>query len=130
DFRGTDENLQQLDFARMRAIETGRSVINLSTTGTSQAFAPDGSVRQALPVDEPGLILLEVELRAGRTPGTVLSSWWRWILPLGTVTIGAGLGIVARPRPVPPAARRGRQGRQSSGRGHASCSGGLDEQGR
>ncbi len=33
DFRGTDENLQQLAFARMRAIETGRSVVNLSTVG-------------------------------------------------------------------------------------------------
>jgi NAD(P)-dependent dehydrogenase (short-subunit alcohol dehydrogenase family) len=31
DFRGTDENLQQLAFARMRAIETGRSVVNLSS---------------------------------------------------------------------------------------------------
>src|SRR5699024_7901006 len=131
DFRGTDENLQQLDFARMRAIETGRSASNLATTSTSQAFAPDCSVRQARPVDEPGLILLEVERRDGRTPGTVLSSWWRWILPLGTVTIVAGLGIVARLRPVPPAAQRGRQDRQSSGRGHASCSGGpFDEQGR
>lgn len=30
DFRGTDENLQQLAFARMRAIEAGRSVVNLS----------------------------------------------------------------------------------------------------
>src|SRR5690606_14501545 len=33
DFRGTDENLQQLAFARMRAIETGRSVVNVSTVG-------------------------------------------------------------------------------------------------
>lgn len=40
DFRGTDENLQQAAFARMRAIETGRGVVNVSTTGTSQAFAP------------------------------------------------------------------------------------------
>ncbi len=39
DFRGTDENLQQLAFARMRAIETGRSVVNLSTVGTSQVIA-------------------------------------------------------------------------------------------
>ena len=43
DFRGTDENLQQLAFARMRAIETGRSVVNLSTVGTSQVIAPDGA---------------------------------------------------------------------------------------
>ena len=106
DFRGTDENLQQLDFARMRAIETGRSVLNLSTTGTSQAFAPDGSVLQALPVDEPGLILLEVELRDGRTPGTVINPWLRWLLPLGTGMLLAGLGIVLRLRPASSAAQR------------------------
>src|SRR5690606_37148621 len=43
DFRGTDENLQQLAFARMRAVETGRAVVNISTVGTSQVIAPDGS---------------------------------------------------------------------------------------
>src|SRR5699024_6086626 len=111
-FRGTAENLQQLDFARMRAIETGRSVINLSTTGTSQAFAPDGSVLQALPVDEPGLILLEVELRDGRTPGTVVNPLLRWLLPLGTVTALAGLGIRARLRAVPKAVQGNPQGRR------------------
>jgi len=40
DFRGTDENLQQAALARMRAIETGRGVVNVSTTGTSQAIRP------------------------------------------------------------------------------------------
>ena len=49
DFRGTDENLQQLAFARMRAIETGRSVVNLSTVGTSQVIAPDHASAPAAP---------------------------------------------------------------------------------
>src|SRR5699024_11241151 len=56
DFRGTDEHLQQLAMARMRAVESGRSVVNLSTTGTSQVFAPDGTTVAAIPADEPGVI--------------------------------------------------------------------------
>ena len=54
DFRGTDENLQQLAFARMRAIETGRSVVNISTVGTSQVIRPDGATVDELPADAPG----------------------------------------------------------------------------
>jgi apolipoprotein N-acyltransferase len=51
DFRNTDENLQQLAFARMRAIETGRSVVNISTVGTSQVIGPDGATIDSLPAD-------------------------------------------------------------------------------
>ena len=41
DFRGTDENQQQLAIARLRAIETGRSVVNISTVGTQPGHRPD-----------------------------------------------------------------------------------------
>ncbi|MGB4137180.1 MAG: apolipoprotein N-acyltransferase, partial [Microbacterium sp.] len=57
DFRGTDENLQQLAFARMRAIETGRSVVNVSTVGTSQIIRPDGSTVASLEAGEAGALL-------------------------------------------------------------------------
>ena len=50
DFRNTDENLQQLAFARMRAIETGRSVVNISTVGTSQVIGPDGATIHCPPI--------------------------------------------------------------------------------
>ncbi|MFJ4045169.1 apolipoprotein N-acyltransferase [Microbacterium sp. NPDC089987] len=75
DFRGTDENLQQLAFARMRAIETGRSVVNVSTVGTSQIIRPDGSTVSTLDADEAGALLEDVELRSGLTAGVVLGPW-------------------------------------------------------
>ncbi|MGW9628874.1 apolipoprotein N-acyltransferase [Microbacterium sp. NPDC055521] len=75
DFRGTDENLQQLAFARMRAIETGRSVVNVSTVGTSQIIRPDGSTVAALDADEAGALVEDVELRSGLTAGVVLGPW-------------------------------------------------------
>ena len=92
DFRGTDENLQQLAFARMRAIETGRSVVNLSTVGTSQIIAPDGTTVAALAVGEAGLMIGDVELRDGLTPGVVVGSWVQLALlygaPLGLIALG------------------------------------------
>ncbi|MGO2932237.1 apolipoprotein N-acyltransferase [Microbacterium sp.] len=83
DFRGTDENLQQLAFARMRAIETGRSVVNVSTVGTSQTIAPNGQTPAALTADEAGPRLYDVELRSGLTAGVVVGPWVQQILLWG-----------------------------------------------
>lgn len=79
DFRDTDENLQQLAFARMRAIETGRSIVNISTVGTSQIIRPDGTTTASLPSGGAGTLLADVELRTGITPGVAIGpavSWW------------------------------------------------------
>lgn len=92
DFRGTDENLQQLAFARLRAIETGRSVVNLSTTGTSQMIAADGSVIEALPADAPGHMLADLELRDGITSGILLGQHIEILITVATL---ASLGILA-----------------------------------
>ncbi|MGW9111890.1 apolipoprotein N-acyltransferase [Microbacterium sp. NPDC055683] len=97
DFRGTDENLQQLAFARMRAIETGRSVVNLSTTGTSQIIAPDGRTIDALPIDEAGVMVADVELRDGTTAGVVIGPWVQAAMPIGLVVIALA-GLLARRR--------------------------------
>ncbi|WP_300265079.1 apolipoprotein N-acyltransferase [Microbacterium sp.] len=83
DFRGTDENQQQLAFARTRAIETGRSVVNISTVGTSQVIGPDGTTISALDTDEAGAMLEEVELRSGLTAGVVLGPWVQQVLLWG-----------------------------------------------
>ncbi|MFI8525974.1 apolipoprotein N-acyltransferase [Promicromonospora sukumoe] len=98
DFRGTDENLQQTAFARMRAIETGRSVVNLSTTGTSQVFGPDGAAGPALPADEPGLIVTDVELRDGVTAGVALGPWLQVLLAGGTLLALVALALAVRRR--------------------------------
>ncbi|MGW8483701.1 apolipoprotein N-acyltransferase [Microbacterium sp. NPDC055903] len=74
DFRGTDENLQQLAFARMRAIETGRSVVNISTVGTSQIIRSDGTTMAHLDADEAGAMREDVELRTGMTAGVLLGA--------------------------------------------------------
>ncbi|WP_394555144.1 apolipoprotein N-acyltransferase [Agromyces sp. MMS24-JH15] len=98
DFRGTDENLQQLAIARLRAIETGRTVVNLSTVGTSQVIDPAGRTIDGLPADEPGAMVTDVELRTGLTPAVVLGEW----VPSGILVLSLGAlvaaGLLARRR--------------------------------
>ncbi|SFR34436.1 Apolipoprotein N-acyltransferase [Microbacterium azadirachtae] len=102
DFRGTVENLQQLGIARMRAVETGRSVVNISTVGTSQVIRADGSTQASLDEDRPGALLEDVELRTGATAGVVIGPWIEQLLLWGGLLVVVAAGIVSR--------RRGRRG--------------------
>jgi apolipoprotein N-acyltransferase len=95
DFRGTDENVQQLAFARMRAIETGRAVVNISTVGTSQVIAPDGSVIDGLPAGEAGAMATTVPLRTGLTAAVVIGPAVQLVLGWGAALALAVLGGVA-----------------------------------
>jgi len=72
DFGRSDESVQQLAIARLRAIETGRSVVNASTVGTSAIIAPDGSTLERLPTFTPGTMLQDVPLSTTTTPATVV----------------------------------------------------------
>ncbi len=99
DFRGTDENLQQLAFARMRAIETGRSVVNLSTVGTSQVIAADGSTIDGLAADVAGHMLTDVPLRTGLTPAVVAGEWVKMLIGGASLLTLLALGVIARFRP-------------------------------
>ncbi|MGF3055198.1 apolipoprotein N-acyltransferase [Microbacterium sp. YY-01] len=91
DFRGTEENLQQLAIARMRAIETGRWVVNVSTVGTSQVIRADGTSVATLAADTAGVLIEDVELRTGTTAGIMLGAW----LDAGFVVTGLGLTAAA-----------------------------------
>lgn len=42
DFGKSDESVQQLAIGKLRAIETGRSIVNISTVGPSAIFGPKG----------------------------------------------------------------------------------------
>lgn len=92
DFGRSDESVQQLAIARLRAIETGRSVVNASTVGTSAIIAPDGSTLDALPTFEPGTMLQDVPLSTTTTPSTVIGQGLEIVLSLlglaGVVLLG------------------------------------------
>jgi apolipoprotein N-acyltransferase len=96
DFRGTDENQQQLSIARLRAIETGRSVVNISTVGTSQVIDPTGRTIDSLAAYEPGAMVTDVELREGATPSVVLGASVPLTIVLGSLGGLIATGILAR----------------------------------
>lgn len=96
DFRGTDENLQQLATARMRAIETGRAVANISTTGTSQIIAPDSTVLDVAAAGTTAARVSEVPLRTGLTPAVLLGSWPTVLAAAGALVALLLLGVTRR----------------------------------
>jgi len=83
DFSGTDENLQQLEIARMRAIETGRSLVNISTVGASQVIDPTGRTIDRVPEYTATSMITDVPLGTSTTPATIASGSIALLLSLG-----------------------------------------------
>lgn len=94
DFGQTDESVQQLAIARIRAIELGRAVVNISTVGTSAIILPDGAIAAELPRHTAATMLVDVPLSTATTPAVLIGQGVEWgaaALALGTL-IGAALG--------------------------------------
>jgi apolipoprotein N-acyltransferase len=72
DFGHSDESIQQLQIARLRAVETGRSVVNISTVGVSAIIAPDGSDVDTLTPFTAGTMIKDVELSTVVTPASII----------------------------------------------------------
>ncbi|ODA91062.1 apolipoprotein N-acyltransferase [Leifsonia xyli subsp. xyli] len=85
DFGQTDENQQQLAIARLRAIESGRSLVNISTVGSSQIIGPDGRTISEIPPFTAGHMVADVPLGTTTTPAALLSR--------GIEFLAAGLGL-------------------------------------
>jgi len=75
DFGRSDQTFQQAAFARLRAIETGRTVVNVSTVGVSAIYNADGSVVTELPTFEAGVMQQDVPLRDSITPAMAIGAW-------------------------------------------------------
>ena len=84
-YQGTGQPAQQWDIERMRALQTGRTVVVASTTGISGVIAADGTVREQLDEGERGYLVAEVELRTGRTPSTLIGPLPEIAAVVGTV---------------------------------------------
>lgn len=87
DFGRTDESVQQLAFARIRAIETARTVVNISTVGTSAIIYPDGSEHERLPWYEAGVMIDDVPLSTTRTPAVVAGRQLEWLVSFGALAV-------------------------------------------
>ena len=88
DFGRSDQSAQQLAIAQIRAMELGRSVVNISTVGLSAVVTPNGSVAAQLPWFTPGTLVEDVPLATTSTPAS------RWGAAIeATITI-FGLGML------------------------------------
>ncbi|MGD8169079.1 apolipoprotein N-acyltransferase [Herbiconiux sp. P16] len=105
DFGKTDENLQQLAIARLRAIELGRSVVNISTVGTSQIIGPDGRTIAGIPAYQAGAMVADVPLATVPTPAALLGFQIEWLVA-GFGIIGLAVALTTRTSPRPVKARR------------------------
>ena len=58
---------QQVAMSQLRAIESGRFVVQAATTGYSVIVDPDGHVLQRIPIGKQAVIFQDLPLRTGRT---------------------------------------------------------------
>jgi apolipoprotein N-acyltransferase len=101
-YTGTVLQTQQIASSRLRAIETGRWVVQVSPTGFTAFIDSDGGVHQRTDVGERAVITMDVPLRRGGTWYHSLGNW-PWAIAVAAVL---ALAIWrGRARPVtPPAA--------------------------
>lgn len=100
DFGVSDQSVQQLAIARLRAIESGRTLVNASTVGASAIVLPDGSTLDSLPLFEPGTMVQEVPLSDTITPAHAMGRTLEWgVILFGLLSVAlAGLLIGRRGR--------------------------------
>jgi apolipoprotein N-acyltransferase len=105
DFGQTDENQQQLAIARLRAIEAGRSLVNISTVGSSQIIDPAGRTISSIPPFKPGHMVTDVPLGTTTTPAS-LDSRGVEVLVSGLGLFGLIIAFGARKNPSPTVGRQ------------------------
>ena len=98
DFGQTAENVQQLAIARLRAIETGRTVVNISTVGTSAIIGPTGSSLATVPPYQPGAMLTSVPLATSITPAMEWGKMYEVII-ITIAVVGLLMLFVRRRKP-------------------------------
>ena len=69
------ESAQQLSITRVRAIEHGRNIVSVSTTGYSAVIDYKGKVLQKTSMGTAESIRTDVELMAGKTPRDKFGRW-------------------------------------------------------
>jgi apolipoprotein N-acyltransferase len=100
DFGRTDQSEQQLDIAKIRAVETGRTVVNVSTVGTSAIILPDGSELVRLPTFTEGTMVESIPTTTHTTPATHLGRTLEWgVIGLGLLSLAMGWWARRRVQP-------------------------------
>ncbi len=75
DFGRSEQGVQLAAVSRMRAIETGRTVVSISTVGVSGIYYPDGSIQDELPTFTPDAMVADIPLRSEITPAVAFGRY-------------------------------------------------------
>jgi apolipoprotein N-acyltransferase len=102
-YSGTILQSQQIAASRLRAIENGRWVVQVSPTGFSAFVQPDGTVHQRTGVSEQKVIVRTIALSDGRTWYSHLGDW-PWSVLAALALLGSwwypGRALIERRRAV------------------------------
>ncbi|HZB21608.1 MAG TPA: apolipoprotein N-acyltransferase [Blastococcus sp.] len=90
-FGYTDESAQQLAMSRLRAVETGRTVVVAATSGISAIVAPDGTIARSSELFTPDVFVEDIAQRSSATVAQRLGAGPEWAL----TALGAGALVVA-----------------------------------
>ncbi|MGH9270277.1 MAG: apolipoprotein N-acyltransferase [Ilumatobacteraceae bacterium] len=93
-YTGTILQTQQVASSQLRALETGRWLVQASPTGFSEFVTPEGEVQQRTSVSEQIVIRQLIELRTGRTWYVTLGDR-PWIAAI-VVALGASWVLTVR----------------------------------
>ena len=95
-FGHTAETYQQLAMSRLRAVESGRTVIQVATTGLSAVITPDGSIAdRSGPLFAPAILDDRVPVRTELTLATRLGAIPEYVLSGVAVAGLAGAAVVS-----------------------------------
>ncbi|WP_424892555.1 apolipoprotein N-acyltransferase [Streptomyces sp. XH2] len=105
----TGQPEQQLAMSRLRAVEHGRAVVTVATSGISAVVAPDGAVQQRSEEFTRDVISATLPLRDGTTVADRVGAAPEWALAMvGLLSCAAALLIGRRGRTDEPE-KRGQQ---------------------
>src|SRR5262249_51578793 len=96
------ETQQQTAMARIRAVESDRAVVYVSTTGESTIIAPDGSLIAHSGVWRQAILDAQVPLVSHRTLASRVGAWPEYVIILLTM-LALGWAVLARSRRKNPA---------------------------
>lgn len=103
-FGFTDESVQQLAMSRLRAVETGRAVVHISTVGVSGLILPDGRLVAGSELFTQQVLQARLPLRTQQTVATRLGALPEVLLTgLGLILAGTAIRrrLPARRHPLP-----------------------------
>nr|WP_228083912.1 apolipoprotein N-acyltransferase [Streptomyces sp. MA3_2.13] len=112
----TGQPEQQLAMSQLRAVEHGRAIVTVATSGISAVVAPDGTIEQRTEEFTQDVLVAELPLRDDRTLADRVGAAPEWALAFGGLLAWAWTG--AGPR----LARR-RAGTAAPGEGGAEAEG-------